>query len=36
MEELLEVAERCRPQTLRVARWANGHLEVTAPQLIAG
>ncbi len=35
-EELLDVAERCHPQTLRVARWANGHLKVASPQVLAG
>ncbi|RZU31930.1 hypothetical protein [Blastococcus saxobsidens] len=33
--ELLDVAERCHPQTLRVARWANSHLKVTSPQVLA-
>ena len=32
---LLDVAERCHPQTLRVARWANSHLKVTSPQVLA-
>jgi hypothetical protein len=34
-QELLDVAERCHPQTLRVARWANSHLKVTSPQVLA-
>ncbi len=33
--ELLDVAERCHPQSLRIARWANGHLKVASPQVIA-
>jgi hypothetical protein len=33
--ELLDVAERCHPQTLRIARWANSHLKVTSPQVLA-
>jgi hypothetical protein len=33
--ELLDVAERCHPQTLRIARWANGYLKVTSPQVLA-
>ena len=33
-QELLDVAERCHPQTLRVARWANSHLKVTSPQVL--
>jgi hypothetical protein len=34
--ELLDVAERCHPQTLRVAKWANSYLKVTSPQVLAG
>ena len=34
-QELLDVAERCHPQTLRIARWANGYLKVTSPQVLA-
>ncbi len=34
-QELLDVAERCHPQTLRIARWANSHLKVTSPQVLA-
>ena len=33
--DLLDVVERCHPQTLRVARWANGHLKVSSPQVLA-
>ena len=33
--ELLEVAERCHPQTLRIAKWANTYLKVTSPQVLA-
>jgi hypothetical protein len=32
--ELLDVAERCHPQTLRVAKWANSYLKVTSPQVL--
>lgn len=32
---LLELAQSCHPQTLRVMRWANAHLKVTSPQVIA-
>ena len=35
-KELLELAERCHPQTLRVARWAESHLKVASPQVLAG
>jgi hypothetical protein len=34
-QELLDVAERCHPQTLRITRWANGYLKVTSPQVLA-
>jgi hypothetical protein len=34
-KELLELAERCHPQTLRQARWANSYLKVTSPQVLA-
>jgi hypothetical protein len=34
-EELLDLAERCHPQSLRIARWANGYLKVTSPQVLA-
>ncbi|MGY1683215.1 hypothetical protein [Geodermatophilus sp. SYSU D01176] len=33
--ELLDLAERCHPQSLRQARWANAHLKVASPQVIA-
>lgn len=33
--ELLGLAERCHPQSLRQARWANAHLRVASPQVIA-
>ena len=33
--ELMDVAERCHPQTLRVAKWANSYLKVTSPQVLA-
>jgi hypothetical protein len=32
--ELLELAERCHPDTLRVARWANGKLKVSSTQVL--
>jgi hypothetical protein len=34
-KELLDLAERCHPQTLRVARWAESHLTVASPQVLA-
>lgn len=34
-QELLDLAERCHPQTLRVSRWANGKLKETSPQVMA-
>jgi hypothetical protein len=33
--DLLELAQDCHPQTLRVMRWANAHLKVVSPQAIA-
>jgi hypothetical protein len=33
--DLLELAQDCHPQTLRVMRWANAHLKVVSPQVIA-
>jgi hypothetical protein len=33
--ELLDVAERCHPQTLRISKWANSYLKVTSPQVLA-
>jgi hypothetical protein len=35
-KELLDLAERCHPQTLRQAKWANSYLKVTSPQVLAG
>jgi len=35
-EELLGLAERCHPQTLRVSRWANAKLKESSPQVLAG
>ena len=34
-KELLDLAERSHPQTLRIARWANAYLKVTSPQVLA-
>jgi hypothetical protein len=34
-EELLDLAERCHPQTLRVSRWANAKLKESSPQVLA-
>ena len=34
-KELLDLAERCHPQTLRVSRWANAKLKETSPQVLA-
>jgi hypothetical protein len=34
-QELLDVTERCHPQTLRVSRWANGKLKESSPQVLA-
>ena len=34
-QELLDLAERCHPQSLRQARWANAYLKVTSPQVLA-
>lgn len=33
--ELLSLAQRCHPETLRQVRWANAHLKVVAPQIMA-
>lgn len=33
--DLLDLATRCHPQTLRQLRWANAQLKVHAPQIIA-
>ena len=32
---LLDLAERCHPQTLRVSRWANAKLKESSPQVLA-
>jgi hypothetical protein len=32
---LLDLAKDCHPQTLRQMRWANAHLKVVSPQVIA-
>jgi hypothetical protein len=34
-KELLDLAERCHPESLRITRWANAHLKVTSPQVLA-
>ena len=34
-KDLLDLAKRCHPQTLRQLRWANAQLKVTSPQVIA-
>ena len=34
-QELLDLAERCHPQTLRISRWANGKLKESSPQVLA-
>jgi hypothetical protein len=34
-EDLLALAERCHPQTLRVSRWAEGKLKESSPQVLA-
>jgi hypothetical protein len=33
--DLLDLAERCHPQTLRVSRWANAKLKESSPQVLA-
>ena len=35
-KDLLEFAERCHPQTLRVSRWAEAKLKESSPQILAG
>jgi hypothetical protein len=35
LRDLLDLAQDCHPQTLRVMRWANAHLKVVSPQVIA-
>ncbi len=34
-KELLDFAERCHPQTLRVAKWAEAKLKESSPQVLA-
>src|SRR5689334_1639914 len=34
-QPLLDLAQSCHPQTLRQMRWANAHLKITSPQIIA-
>jgi hypothetical protein len=34
-EELLDFAERCYPQTLRVSKWAEAKLKESSPQVLA-
>lgn len=34
-KDLLDLAERCHPQTLRVSRWANAKLKEASPQVLA-
>ena len=34
--ELLDFAERCHPQTLRVSKWAEAKLKESSPQILAG
>ena len=34
-KELLDLAKRCHPQTLRVSRWANAKLKEFSPQVLA-
>ncbi|MGY1803132.1 hypothetical protein ACI78T_07610 [Blastococcus sp. SYSU D00922] len=34
-EALLDLAERCHPQTLRVSRWANAKLKESSPQVLS-
>ncbi|NYJ05525.1 hypothetical protein [Petropleomorpha daqingensis] len=35
-EQLLDLAERCHPQTLRISKWAEAKLKETSPQVLAG
>jgi len=35
-KDLLDLAERCHPQTLRVSRWAEAKLKESSPQVLAG
>jgi hypothetical protein len=34
-KELLDLAQRCHPETLRVSRWANAKLKESSPQILA-
>jgi hypothetical protein len=34
-QPLLDLAQDCHPQTLRQMRWANAHLKISSPQIIA-
>ncbi|THA28643.1 hypothetical protein E6R18_27030 [Streptomyces sp. A1277] len=34
-QELLDLTERCHPQTLRQQRWANAMIKVISPQVLA-
>ena len=34
-KDLLDLAERCHPETLRVSRWANAKLKESSPQVLA-
>jgi hypothetical protein len=34
-KELLDLARRCHPESLRITRWANAYLKVTSPQVLA-
>jgi hypothetical protein len=34
-EQLLELVQRCHPDTLRQARWANSMIKVLSPQIMA-
>jgi len=34
-KDLLDLAERCQPQILRVSRWANAKLKESSPQVLA-
>lgn len=33
--DLLELTQRCHPQTLRQLRWANSQLKIVSPQILA-
>jgi hypothetical protein len=34
-QRLLELAQSCHPETLRIMQWSNAHLKVMSPQIIA-